>query len=787
MIFLPIEIIKLNSCLFFKSKKAMRKIITTIFFTVISLSLSNAAQIKVVVPDGTPECYIAGTFNGWSHQKMEKVGDNQFILEVTGLENSEIQYKFTSGPGWIYEELDSDMQNIDNRIYDEYEDVVLSWRKLYAGDRGLLFTALVPEGSINCYLSTSIDTLQFAKMMKTASGYQYVIKDGVPDNLTYNYYDQPERDRFELNENGSKHSPRTYAAEDVINSWRSRDLLNTYFQVVVPQNTKECYIAGNFNSWSHVPITRVDSTFYTYSLTGYHPSEVQYKYSSGPGWEFVEKGSTGDEIPNRNHSNLDIVASWVQTYNPDQKLIFTVQVPEGTEHCYIAGSFNNWRPQPMEKGDSSLFRLTIKDLYDLNIQYKYLCGPEWHFNEVRADQSIRIDRIYTPRDHVEAWQMIYTPGAETKFDVTVPSETFTCYIVSDYQFGTFNEMTRIAPDRYTFTYKDIAPSDISGYKYFSGPDVVFIEDGLHPKDKNKRVYSSADVVDKWTIPYDPEASTSFSVNVPDESMECYIAGDFNNWTPTKMTQAGESKIQWRSKTNAANRFFLTIPNISSKYVGEYMYLSGPDMNFSESNPSGEEPVVRKYNENSEDIVSGWDVTYNPESKAHVSLTIHVPSAFSDACLFIKPLQSGLLPISKIESNKYSVILTDVTQQTFTICYEGENGFEIDEYGDPVIRTAYADLPEQEIHIHSFYVEPTSVDKNSFYNSWKIYANNQEIYIKPSGSFTGASQLEVYNSVGQLIFKKEINDDAIIPVRHKGIYIYRLYNNESKKNGKLIVN
>lgn len=95
------------------------------------------------------------------------------------------------------------------------------------------------------------------------------------------------------------------------------------FKVTVPSGTRSCYVAGAFNGWdadAPLALTRSGDTSFTGSFPDLSDADVAqgYKYLCGPGWSYVEKDASGNEIANRTvPSNPDVVGSWAATFNPD--------------------------------------------------------------------------------------------------------------------------------------------------------------------------------------------------------------------------------------------------------------------------------------------------------------------------------------------------------------------------------------------------------------------------------------------------------------------------------------
>ena len=84
---------------------------------------------NVTVPAGTHACYLAGEMNGWGHTEMTKVDDTHYTLTVDTATTA-MKYKYCSGPGWDYVELQADGSDVQDRTYSE-NDEVAAWKKVY--------------------------------------------------------------------------------------------------------------------------------------------------------------------------------------------------------------------------------------------------------------------------------------------------------------------------------------------------------------------------------------------------------------------------------------------------------------------------------------------------------------------------------------------------------------------------------------------------------------------------------------------------------------------------------
>ena len=94
-----------------------------------SVFAANALVYNVTVPTGTNECYIAGEMTSWSHQKMSKVDDTHYTIDIADATQTQ-KYKYCSGPDWAYTEKTADGQDVQDRTYNA-NDVVAKWAAIY--------------------------------------------------------------------------------------------------------------------------------------------------------------------------------------------------------------------------------------------------------------------------------------------------------------------------------------------------------------------------------------------------------------------------------------------------------------------------------------------------------------------------------------------------------------------------------------------------------------------------------------------------------------------------------
>ena len=141
------------------------------------------------------------------------------------------------------------------------------------------------------------------------------------------------------------------------------------YNVEVPAGTNTCYIAGEMNGWGFTnEMTKVDDTHYTITIEGATTAQ-KYKYTSGPGWEYVEQTAEAGNVADRTWAENDVVAKWASVYNPSAP----------TYDYYIAGTLaGGWSAtqQGMTKEDD-VYKHTFLELNSGTYEFKITDG-QWN-------------------------------------------------------------------------------------------------------------------------------------------------------------------------------------------------------------------------------------------------------------------------------------------------------------------------------------------------------------------------------------------------------------------------
>ena len=399
------------------------------------------------------------------------------------------------------------------------------------------------------------------------------------------------------------------------------------YNVTVPAGTKACYIAGEMNSWSFTEMTKVDDTHYTLDLPT-ATEAMKYKYCSGPGWAYVEKDASGNEIGDRTYSAADVVKKWASVYEPsatpeepkeEKDITVKAKVPAAWTKTITAWVWptggEGKEVTPTKEGDWYVY---THHCAELNIIFKN--GAGWN-----GDANQTVDMKFSESTCIEikagSGKATYTvidceggenPGDTTvtpeptigvTYNVTVPAGTNACYIAGELNGWSHQEMTKVDDTHYTLTVADATTA--MKYKYCSGPDWAYVEmqaDGV--TDVQDRTYSANDVVEAWKAVYNPNSSDTpqpetgviYNVTVPVGTNACYIAGEMNGWSQQEMTKVDDTHY--------------TITIATATTAMKYKYCSGPSWDYVEMQADGATDVQdRTYSAN--DVVESWKAVYNP--------------------------------------------------------------------------------------------------------------------------------------------------------------------------------
>lgn len=184
-------------------------------------------DIEVLTPPTTIECYIVGSFNNWASPsadfKMTKgettVDGVIFTITLKNVDTTAVEYKFSSGPAWDYEQADP----AANFKYatDGGTVVVNAFKMVFdpskTGD--IHITATVPAGTDSVWIQGSHlgwDATKFTKGTKNEDGtFSFTIPLVI--SVEYRLYNAPDWAHPEVDETGKERANRKAVYPDDAN------------------------------------------------------------------------------------------------------------------------------------------------------------------------------------------------------------------------------------------------------------------------------------------------------------------------------------------------------------------------------------------------------------------------------------------------------------------------------------------------------------------------------------------------------------------------------------------
>ena len=393
-----------------------------LFAALISAMTMSAVTYNVTVPAGTKACYIAGEMNSWSFTEMTKVDDTHYTLELADATDA-MKYKYCSGPGWAYVEKTANGEEVADRTY-FVEDVVEAWAAVYEPSatpeepgetKDITVKAKVPAEWTNTITAWVWPTGGEGKeVTPTQEGEWYVytqncaelniiFKNGEGWNGDANQTVDMKFTESTCIEIAAGEGKATYTVVDCGGETPNPGTGLTY-NVTVPEGTKACYIAGAMNAWTQQEMTKVDDTHYTITIAD-ATTTMEYKYCSGPSWDYVECGADDSELANRVYSENDVVAKWRAVYDPngstpvdpkpDTNITVKAKVPAAWTNTITvwvwAAGLEGQEAVPTKEGDWYVYTHTGSEL---NIIFKN--GEGWN-----GDANQTVDMKFTESTCIE--------------------------------------------------------------------------------------------------------------------------------------------------------------------------------------------------------------------------------------------------------------------------------------------------------------------------------------------------------------------------------------------------
>jgi hypothetical protein len=261
--------------------------------------------------------------------------------------------------------------------------------------------------------------------------------------------------------------------------------------VTVPDSIETVYVSGEFNNWKDPSSAPADSATLIsdspkmfsieYSFDGLVDT-LEYKFYSGPAWAYEQKDAANFIV--MNDSATAAVDTFKAVYHRgyEKDVTIDVLVPVTVFQVYLTGSFNGWNStaNQMTKVDSTAngkeFQLTIHVMDTTTLEYKFLAGPGWPY-----EQSDATNYVYMTDGGTvvcDEFKMIFDPSkvGDITINITVPEGTPAVWVIGSFGSGWSLDDAIEATKNEDGTYTAVVPmvADIE-YKIWNYPDWPYEE------------------------------------------------------------------------------------------------------------------------------------------------------------------------------------------------------------------------------------------------------------------------------------------------------------------------
>jgi hypothetical protein len=295
-------------------KKRLLPVLLLILAT--GVSVAQTHTLKVTVPDTVQVCFAAGSFNNWgtpsAATKMTKISDSPkvFTLGITVAEGdvATSEYKYYSGPDWIYEQTQAATFKLSE--LDADGDTVNTFKAIYNPnwESDVTINVLVPvtvyqlniTGNFNGWDPTANP---MTKVDSTVNGKEFSLTIHSLDTTTLAFkfvagpgwaYEQVAGDFIYM----------TVGSDVVCDAFKAiydpTKVGDVTINITVPAGTVEVWVVGSYNNWvmgTSIQATKnLDGTF---TAVIQDVQNLEYKCCCHNNWAYEEATAEGGTIANR--------------------------------------------------------------------------------------------------------------------------------------------------------------------------------------------------------------------------------------------------------------------------------------------------------------------------------------------------------------------------------------------------------------------------------------------------------------------------------------------------------
>jgi hypothetical protein len=256
--------------------------------------------------------------------------------------------------------------------------------------------------------------------------------------------------------------------------------------VTVPDSIETVYVAGAFNGWNPASdsLTQISDSPKKFSFQYTYEGSVdslEYKFLAGPDWKYQQKDGANFMV--KNDSATAVVDTFNAVYHHSQAkdVMIDVLVPVEVFRLYLTGTFNGWSPSvnQMVMVDSTAngkeFQLTIHSIDTTTLEFKFLSGPGWPYQQVAGNYNYMNDGGTVVCDE---FKKIFDPAkvGDITINITVPEGTPEVWVVGSFGAGWSMDDAIQATKNEDGTYTAVVPlvADIE-YKIWNHNDWAYEE------------------------------------------------------------------------------------------------------------------------------------------------------------------------------------------------------------------------------------------------------------------------------------------------------------------------
>jgi len=388
-------------------------------------------------------------------------------------------------------------------------------------------------------------------------------------------------------------------------------------------------------------------------------------------------------------------------------------------------------------------------------------------------------------------------AADLVFNVTVPTPTYECWVVGNFNGWNNNEyqMTKVDDTHYTITitipdakFDSLQASVDNGvqgikYKYLSGGgDWAYVEKDANGNEIKDRVYTDGnDVVQKWALVYNPNVepipmTVTIIAQVPADVIELYIVGTFNNWTiPTDTTKMTFLEANESGKVFSATFFTVDANKLQFKFCAgpAWDYEQTQGANYTYPDPTQNTAAV---------IVESFKKIYDPTKVGDVTIIATVPAGTERVWIMGSHLGwnwANLKEGTKNQDGTFTIVAENVMSFEYRLYnwYEPKWGYpevgETDPTKELPNRTAQYDPTNPANNTINITVwgwlkpAPTAVP-NVFFDRYQVKTVNRTITVN-----NVTSGVELFDVMGRQIEKANVRGTYTTKTLTNGIYILKV--------------